>query len=305
MSKYTTELRFICETKSGYPVEDISKYSPDQIIEASRKNIFNFSYPIYEESHRPELERKILKHYYTREIGAETVSLWQLQLNTTLNDVMPKYNKLYQAERNILNKELLNIDVTKYHLRTDDLLKESDYLRTDNLHTATDDTRTDNLHTASDNTRTDNLHKASDTTRTDNLANSNTRRDKYSDTPQGTITNVDNDSYLTDYRNITDSGTNTGTQRNAGTEDNTGTQRNAGTVDNTGTQRNAGTVDNTGTQRNAGTDANTGTQEIEETEKGYRGERIYASLLADYADKVLNIDLMIINELADCFFKLW
>ena len=219
--------------KSGFTPEELKTKTPDQVIDASRELIFDFSYPIYDAEHKPELEKKILKHYYTREIGTETVALWKLQLNSTLNDIMPKYNKLYSAEFKALNKELMNIDVTKDHERTDNLLKTSDY------------------------------------TRIDNLAHGDTTRDRYSDTPQGTITNVDNDSYLTEYRNVTNSGTNTGTQRNAGTE------------------------------------ANTGTQDIDETEVGYRGEKIYAMLLSDYADKVLNIDLMIINELQDLFMKLW
>ena len=138
-------------------------------------------------------------------------------------------------------------------------------------------------------------------TRTDNL--SNTSVDKYSDTPQGTVSNVDNNTYLTDYRNI--SGSNTGTQRNAGTVNHTGTQRDAGTVNHTGTQRDAGTVNHTGTQRNAGSENNEGTQEITAEETGYRGSKIYAELIAEYADKVLNIDMMIVRDLSDCFMKLW
>lgn len=257
MSKYTTEIRYICEMKSGFDIDIMDSKTPDEIIDASRESIFNFEYPIYDEEHKPELEKKILKHYYTREIGAETFELWRLWLNARLNDIMPKFNKLYEAEAYILNKELKNIDITRISTRTDNLQKASDY------------------------TRTDNLSQSDDHTRTDNLSNSDTTRDRFSDTPQGSITNVDNDSYLTEYRNITKSGSNTGTQRNAGT------------------------VNNTGTQRNAGTDVNTGTQTFNETESGYRGEKIYASLLADYADKVLNIDLMIIEQLNDLFIMLW
>jgi hypothetical protein len=52
----------------------------NEIIDAARTSIFSFSYPIYDSQHKPELERKILKHYYTREIGAETVGLWKLWL---------------------------------------------------------------------------------------------------------------------------------------------------------------------------------------------------------------------------------
>ena len=337
MSKYTTEVRFICEMNSGFPVEDMSSYTPDQIIAASRAKIFNFSYPIYESGHKEELETKILKHYYTREIGAETVGLWKLWLNERLNLIMPKYNKLYKLEAETLGKELRNIDVESHSFREDDFTTSSDHTRTDNLTDSSDHTRTDNLTDSSDHTRTDALKETSDHTRTDNLANSATETrtdnlthtlqgtrgttDKYSDTPQGTVSNVDNGTYLTDYRKIDEtsgstehntgtvgtvgSGTNTGTQKNAGTVDHTGTQKNVGTDQHTGTQKNVGTVDHTGTQRNAGVDKNYGDQEVNGWERGYRGTKIYAELMSDYADKVLNIDNMIINDLRDLFILLW
>lgn len=253
MSKYTTEVRYICEMDSGFPVDEMADYTPDEIIAASRSSIFDFDYPIYETGHKPVLETKILKHYYTREIGAETVGLWKLWLNDTLNLIMPKYNKLYQAEALSYEKALMNVDISTHSLREDDFERRDDH------------------------TRTDNLHDTSDITRTDNLAD--TSIDKYSDTPQGTVANVDNNTYLTDYRNI--SGTNTGTVRNAGT------------------------TDHTGTQRTAGSENNEGTQEITGSETGYRGSKVYAELLAEYADKVLNIDMMIVNDLSDLFIKLW
>ena len=277
MSKYTTEVRYICEMRSGFPVDTMGTHTPDEIITAARSKIFDFAYPIYEAEHKPELETKILKHYYTREIGAETVSLWKLWLNERLNLIMPKYNKLYQAESLTYEKALYNIDVDTHSLREDDFEKSDDHTRTDNLQDASDMTRTDNLKDASDMTRTDNLTRNSE--------------DRYSDTPQGTVTNVDNNTYLTDYRHITDT--------------DTGTQRNVGTVDHTGTQRNAGTVDHTGTQRNTGTENNSGTQELDSQEKGYRGSKTYMELLAEYSDRVLNIDMMIVNELNDLFMKLW
>ena len=78
MSKYTTEVRFICEQASGL-TESTGDYKT--VIERARTKIFDFDFPIYKESYRSVLETKILKHYYTREIGLETVGLWKLKLN--------------------------------------------------------------------------------------------------------------------------------------------------------------------------------------------------------------------------------
>lgn len=292
MSKYTTEVRYICEMKSGYNCDELKSHTVDDIINNSRHLIFNFEYPIFDSSYKPTLENKILKHYYTREISAETFGLWQLWLNARMNEIMPKYNKLYKAERDILGKELKNIDVKINSLRTDDLLKESNYLRTDKLKETRDLTRTDNLHETSDSTRTDNL------TRTN--SHNDTDKKRFSDTPQGSMqfADVDNGNvWLTTYERNDNTG--------GYTNNDSGTVRNAGSINNTGTVKNGGTIDNTGTQANDGTEANTGTQNNDTTESGYRGQKIYAELISAYADKVLNIDVMIINDLSNLFFGLW
>ena len=65
------------------------------IITAAAPIVFDFDFPIFDENYRLPLERKILKHYYMHEIGEETVGLWKLDLDDTLNRVMPYYNQLY------------------------------------------------------------------------------------------------------------------------------------------------------------------------------------------------------------------
>ena len=84
MSKYTTEVRFICETAAG--LETSQGYtSVNKIIEKALPSVFDFTFPIFDESYRNVLETKILKHYYTREIGLESVGLWKLNLETKLS----------------------------------------------------------------------------------------------------------------------------------------------------------------------------------------------------------------------------
>lgn len=96
MSKYTTEVRYICEHYAGL-TESTGFEDVDEIVEKARKKIFS-NYPIFDENHRAELEKKILKHYYTREIGFETVGLFKLYLNNRMSEIMPYYNKLYESE---------------------------------------------------------------------------------------------------------------------------------------------------------------------------------------------------------------
>lgn len=77
MSKYTTTLRSIIE--SGYEL-----------------NAFK-TFPIYNESQREYISSAIINHFYFREIGFETVALFDWYLSTTLNEIMPYYNKLFEA----------------------------------------------------------------------------------------------------------------------------------------------------------------------------------------------------------------
>ena len=84
MSKYTTEVRFICETFSGLD-ESKGCFNINEIVQQSRSKIFSFDYPIFDETYRGVIETKILKHYYTREIGLETVGLWLHKLDVKMN----------------------------------------------------------------------------------------------------------------------------------------------------------------------------------------------------------------------------
>lgn len=96
MSKYTTEVRFICESYAG-ETESQGSSKVEEIISKARPHVFDFPYPIFDEEYRETLETKILRHFYTREIGQETVGLWKLQLSIKLNDIMPYYNQLYAS----------------------------------------------------------------------------------------------------------------------------------------------------------------------------------------------------------------
>lgn len=98
MSKYTTEVRYICEVAAGLS-ESADGASVDYILNKAAPVIFNFDWDIFDESYRLPLEVKILRHFYTREIGEETVGLWKLRLQDKLTLVMPKYNQLYESAR--------------------------------------------------------------------------------------------------------------------------------------------------------------------------------------------------------------
>ena len=55
MSKYTTEVRYICEHLAG-ETESVGSDNVDSVIEKSRTKIFDFDFPIYDETYRSVLE---------------------------------------------------------------------------------------------------------------------------------------------------------------------------------------------------------------------------------------------------------
>lgn len=247
MSIYTTELRFICETLAGLD-ESAGYNDSDTVIEKARPKLFSFDFPIYDESYRSILETKIIKHYYFREIGAETYGLFKFWLDTKLNEIMPYYNQLYKTAVIEFNP-LYTFDVYKTGNRDgsgDSVTKTA---------SETSGTRTDDL--------TENVNA--------------TAWNKFSDTPQGTVSNIENDTYLT-----------------SATKDTDERQRK-----NTGTQKNTGSA--------SGTDS-TNYKNLEEYTEHVYGKndgRSYSELIAEFRKNILNIDLMVINELEDLFFKLW
>lgn len=60
-------------------------------------------YPIFDEEYRKGLNKKIVDHFYTREIGVETIDMFRLFMRRKMNEIMPLYNQLYKSERMALD----------------------------------------------------------------------------------------------------------------------------------------------------------------------------------------------------------
>lgn len=235
MSKYTTEVRYICENKSGLN-ESVGFNNVDDVISKSWDKIFTTKTQFFDENYRSVLCRKILKHFYLREIGAETFGVWSLWMNTRLEEVMPYYNQLYKSALLEFNP-LYDVDLTREHNKG-------------NTEKGT-------------TTNSDTVNSTSNVT--------GTERNLYSDTPQGAITGLENENYLTNARKI---------------------------------NNNNNTTNNTTSNGNSSNNINS-TEEYLETVRGKQGSGSYSSLLQEYRETFLNIDLQVINEFNDLFMNLW
>lgn len=238
MSKYTTEVRYICEQYAG-KTESVGYDEVDDVIEDAAPQIFE-SYPIFDELYRLALNKKILRHYYTREIGAETVGLWKLWLNTKMKEIMPYYNQLYLSATLDFNP-LYDVNYTRTHQGSDGGENQRGF--------------------------------ASSTTRTSESSSSDDTTDKFSDTPQGGITGVADGMYLTNARI---------TNVSASASDESGENR-----------------------QDAETSSFSNTNEYIESVAGKMGGGTYSKMIMEYREAMLNIDMLIIDELADLFMKIY
>lgn len=154
MSKYTTEVRFICENSAGLSKSEGAD-NVDSVLDKCWNKIFNFDFPIFDENYRQVLCRKILKHYYTREIAHETVGRWKLALNAKLNEIMPYYNQLYKSELLEFNP-FYDVDLTRSREGSGTSNKTSN-------NTETNSGTSKNVSSGSGTSNTDTLNRFSDT----------------------------------------------------------------------------------------------------------------------------------------------
>lgn len=200
MSKYTTEVRFICEQYAGFTDSKDGNYV-DTIIDASWRKIFDSSWDTFNSEHKKDLCRSILKHYYTREIGMETVAIWKMKINQTLVEIMPYYNNLYE----IAGQGISLFDDTNLKISGN---RKDNYSENTNKGSSSESNRVDNLQTASNGNSSTN--------------DSSTGYTLENDTPQGGLEGVDTLKYLSKATKMTDT---SDTQNSAySTVKNTGNQ---------------------------------------------------------------------------------
>lgn len=140
------------------------------LAKEGRSTIFNFDYPLTNNITKEKFETMILNHFLQRRIGFETVTAFRIQLDVKLNEIIPIYNKMFDA--------LENWDIFNDGEKT--------------VRTGTDN-RTQNSTQNSTNNTNNNLTNHS-TTSTNDISD---RRN--SELPQNQLEDLRNGSYVTNY----------------------------------------------------------------------------------------------------------
>lgn len=268
MSRYTAELRWVVEqeeSKYSSPAKG-SKYHASTYAKLGLD-----SYPIWDTAYRNLLNDKIIDHYYFNEIGSETVALFAWEVRRKMNEVMPWYVKMWEAQ------ELITDPLTDYgrkHHEERNLGRE-DVGKADSQWGETGSSTTDVSETGKlDRKTTDSTHD----------------RNVFQDTPMsmlgdGEPSAVSNLEYATTvtYDDYTSNGTlGDSTVRDSLTD---------------ASSRRDGT-------RNDATNDKRNEKELTDWETvGYNSSQ--AELLDKYRKYYMNIDLLIIDELKTFFMGLW
>lgn len=291
MSKYTTELRFICENYSGLSVSE-PYTSVSSIIDRAIPKIFDFDFPIFDENYRAGLCKKILLHYYTREIGMETVGLWKLKLYMKMNEIMPLYNQLYKSELIEFNP-LYDTDLTT----TNNNKREQHTVSSEDENgeiTNISNTNDNGKSTTSADGRT-----TSTSTATGNTNSDATNLTAYSETPQGNLQHVAELDYLTNATRVTGNETGNSRQEYSGDE-----SKQDNTTVNT---ENSSSVNSeqSSTNNKHGTVNINGLDEYIQHVIGKTSGISYSKLLTEFRETFMNIDMMVIDELNVLFMGVY
>lgn len=158
------------------------------LAKTGRVVFFDFDYPLTENISKEDFECMILNKFMMRRIGYETVTAFKLQLNVKLNEIMPVYNKLFDA---LDGWEIFNDGETI--------------------------TRTNNVNRSG----TDTNNSSNTVNTSDSVTNSSSSDQRHSDTPQNALSDVTSGQYVTDYRKISDSGSTTGSSQSSGSSSST------------------------------------------------------------------------------------
>ena len=302
MSVYTMELRVAMEALTGATEKE--EYSGvDDLISNARPLIFDFDYQIFDSSYKSILESKILKYYYFHEICDVPLARWKLMLDNKMNEIMPYYNQLYSSEKLTITPLINESRERSYTKDTSSTSEGQSTMQSSD--TSTGHSETDETSSGTDN-MTENMQGSGTRTgeTSSNREESRNGQALTSDTPQGTITDVDDNGYLSGVQRTSESVTD---EQTVTTSENTGdTSQSTRTGTTSGTTHSE--TDTTITTGRSGTDSSTATintlDDYLEKTSGITGVS-QSQLLTEYRNTFLNIDQMVLRELRPLFFLLY
>lgn len=240
----------------------------DGVTKMTGGNIGISHYPIFDEAYRARLDGLIIDHYWNQEIGLESVDMFQMAMRRKLNEIMPQYNLLYLSQRMAFDP-LKTVDIRVVY--SSDSTQNSTGVNTAVQDATTTGNNTQNTSNAGEsNTESDSSSKS---------------RVVASETPQSFLSG--NGDYATSANDVNGT-TNTGS---------TGAENSTSDVVASNTDVSNSNANSTST----GTDTQNRNDDTQTS--GYQG--VPADLIMRYRESLINIDLMVLADLAELFMMIW
>ncbi len=286
-SKVTMELRDVLATvdENGQPFK-----------------LWDFDYPSYYKGEaKTAFEQKVIDHYLFHQIGVETIARFKHNFQTRVREIMPYYLQMYKSVEIMegIEDPFGNVDmVEKFEQTTTDTSTG----KMTNTESGTSESSTTETGTSESSTTESGTSTSSETAnKTDNKTASEDRENRFSNTPQGTIDNIDN--YLTEAtkegKDQTEKITSNGTVETENTVNNTTTGTGETSRTSTGTGETSRSTNGSSESQNNGTVTHTLTR------KGNHGANTYAHDMIEYRQTFINVDMMIIGALRDLFLLIY
>lgn len=315
MSVYTTQLRWPVEyAQNAAGVSDRNDFTP------SYKMLGLDDYPIFDETYRQTLNDKIIRHFYFREIGFETIGQFAWFMRATMHERMPYFNQLYESQ-NMVTDPLTNkkYSWSETYQLNQDTATHTENERSDSTHTQEEVDETDTLSHGRTNLTTNTLEyghtiESSNGGEDERTEGGTHERVISSDTPMNELSTgyVENGNYATNVTYTDREGSKKGVTKYGGTNDTTHDGTDTTTIDSRDggqdTTRRTGGRGATGTASRSGSED--GTRDLDEsgerqhTLTGYDGVTA-ARLLQEWRETFLNIDLQVIEALDTLFMGVW
>ena len=271
----------------GRPDYDNSKHTLElgKIIE-SGVDIWNFDsiHPIYGEGHGGELgyiQKKFEERFWFRQIGFETVGRWLHHFHVRWNEIMPYYNDLWKTVQ--LYREMQ--DPLESYSLTETLERE---LNREDKSNSTG-SNTSSSETSGQVTRTSSNDATETVTAHEQLTIDG--KEKFSDTPQGSIDNLDN--HLTN-ATVKDS-----------LEDRTNTDSKVANEEINSSDNSTGSATATSTDTGQVSSQGKDIEKYTLTRRGNIGVQPFGQEITILRQSLINIDKMFLDEFNDLFLMVY
>ena len=229
-------------------------------------------YDIFDESYRPILNGRIFDHYMNMDIGTESIDMFILGMRRRMNEIMPRYNKMYLAELRefdpLVTTKMVTTETVSGSTNTDS--------------TRDTDTESESMRSTSRDTESEGRDSVTSSSTSDTTGSS---RAVSSETPQTQL--MGNADYAT---SASDSNSQTGVTGSTETDTSTSSQNSeSGSESDT----------STGSGHEVFGSETDSTQERSHMVEGYTGSP--ADLMRAYRESLVSVDAMVISELRDLF----